>query len=260
MMVVVYFVHPEHVDADATEVRVVKIPFELVVTSTTPVKVPNPPVGSAEVKVVVYFAHPEHGVPEAAITDVSVVKMPLEFVVMSTTPVKVARELSELSEVNVVVYSVQPEHSDDADSGRTDVRVVKIPLEFVVTSMIPVKVTSELWASREVKVEVNSVQPEHTEAADLEITDVVVVKAPFEFVVTSTTPVKVSIPPEESAEVKVVVYSEHPEHSERTEVSVTKTPFEFVVTSILPVTVSSPPVESVEIIFVVYSVHPEHQK
>lgn len=62
-------------------------------------------------------------------------------------------------------------------------------------------------------------------------------------VVTSTTPVKVSTPPVESAEVNVVVYSVHSEHSEGAEddasemmdVRVTKTPFELVVTSTSPV-------------------------
>lgn len=108
----------------------------------------------------------------------------------------------------------------------------------------------------EAKVVVYSVHPEHSEEVGSEIMDVRVTKAPLEFVVTSTSPVKVLTPPVESVVSNVVVYSVHPEHSEedpeedaseRTEVRVTKFPFEFVVTSTIPVTVAAPPVGSAEV-------------
>ena len=135
--------HPIHSKAGSTDVLVVNAPFALVVTSTTPVNVATPPVGSAEVKVVVYLVHPEH--TDSAITEVSVVKAPFEFVVTITSPVTVFAPPVESVEMKVVVYSVHPEHSEeDEGSERTEVRVTKTPLEFVVTSTSPVNVTREL--------------------------------------------------------------------------------------------------------------------
>ena len=93
-------------------------------------------------------------------------------------------------------------------------------------------------------VVVYSVHLGHLEEAEddaTEITEVSVTKTPLELVETSTSPINVSTPPVESVEVKVVVYSVHPEHSEEvdgsesTDVSVTKTPLELVVTSTSPV-------------------------
>ena len=149
--------------------------------------------------------------------------------------------------MNVVVYSVHPEHSEGDASERMEVRVTKTPFEFVVISTSPVNVSTPPVESLDVNVVVYSVHPEHTEEDEaLEITDVRVIKTPFEFVVISTSPVKVSNPPVESLDTNVVVYSVHPEHSteepeedrsEMIEVSVTKTPLELVVASTSPVNV-----------------------
>ena len=115
-----------------------------------------------------------------------------------------------------------------------------------------------------------SVHPEHSEEKPeedaSEMMEVRVTKSPFEFVVTSTSPVKVTTELSALSEVNVVVYSVHPEHSEEAEddtpesieVSVTKSPLELVVTSTSAVKVSSAPKESREVNVVVYSVHPEH--
>lgn len=67
-----------------------------------------------------------------------------------------------------------------------DVSVTKSPLELVVTSTAPIKVMVELSASRDVKLVVYSVHLEHSEGEAPEITEVRVIKTPFEFVVTST--------------------------------------------------------------------------
>ena len=246
MNVVVYLVHPEHSEEEASEmmeVRVTNTPFEFVVTSTSAVKVSTPPVESAEVNVVVYSVHPEH-LEEAEddaseSIEVSVTKTPFESVVTSTSPVKVSTPPVESVVANVVVYSVHPEQSESIE-----VRVTKTPLESVVTSTSPVNVSTPPVESVLSNVVVYSVHPEHSEEAEdaSEIMDVRVTKTPLELVVTSTSPVKVSTPPVESVEVKVVVYSVHPEHSEEVvseimDVRVTKSPFEFVVTSTSPVNV-----------------------
>ena len=113
--------------------------------------------------------------------------------------------------------------------------------------------------------------PEHSEVEpedDVpEITDVSVTKAPFEFVVTSTTPVKVSSAPEESREVKVVVYSVQPEHAElemvetvaesaeKGEVNVVKEPSDWVVTRIWAVSAGAPRILAGKV--VIYEVQPE---
>ena len=83
--------------------------------------------------------------------------------------------------------------------------MVKAPFEFVVTPTTPVRVATPPVESAEVKVVVYIVHPEHSDAAGTRITDVVVVNAPFEFVVIPTTAVRVALPPVESADVKVVV-------------------------------------------------------
>lgn len=54
-------------------------------------------------------------------------------------------------------------------------------------------------------VVVYSVHPEHSEGGASERMEVRVTKTPFEFVVMSTSPVNVSIPPVESLVVNVVV-------------------------------------------------------
>lgn len=158
----------------------------------------------------VHLEHSEEAEEDASeITEVIVIKTPLELVVTSTSPVKVTRELLALSEVNVVVYSVHPEHleaepKDDA-LVRTEVRVIKTPLEFVVISTSPVNVSTPPVESVVSNVVVYSVHPEHSEEDPeedaSERTEVRVTKLPFEFVVTSTMPVTVAVPPLGSAEV-----------------------------------------------------------
>lgn len=206
--------------------------------------------------VVVYSVHPEH----PSITEVREIKAPLELVVTSTTPVKSARPLLGSVDENVVVYLVHPTHAVAADRGITDVLVIKTPFEFVVTSTTPVKVAIPPEESAEVKVVVYLVHPTHSVVADLGITDVLVVKAPIEFVVTSTTPVKVARELSESSEVNVVVYLVQTEHSEAPirEVSVVNAPFEFVVTSTTPVNVARPPLGPADVNVVVYSEHSAH--
>ena len=301
--VVVYLVHSgQSVEGEADcsgkrEVDVVKDPFGSVVTTTTPDSVSTGPPDLDVAKVVVYLVQSGQSVAEddpdlSGKREVEVVKTPFGSVVTTTTPESVWTEPPDLEDANVVVYRVHSgqsefepvsdEEAEDSDlSGKREVVVVNSPFGLVVTTTIPESVSAgepECEVANVVVYLVHSVQSE-AEADCSGKREVVVVKSPFGFVVTTTTPESVSIDPSDFEVAKVVVYLVHSGHpvtseeevmrllsgksevevvwllSEKREVEVVNAPLGFVVTMTMPESVSAEPSDFEVAKVVVYLVH-----